>query len=164
MKNRKKIFILVFFQFLESCLDYLVPWMKHTEKLADFNWISLDCVPKWSEIDKSSRILMEKGMFDSQNHQSLFHTFDTLKNYMDEEKIAEFKNQKSKTPKSIATVWVEFFKAMKNLAIDVTPLERIVSYALSIPGNLQIITLFLLRFLFIENNTYCFNFRNQCAC
>lgn len=147
-KRRKYCFCL---QFLESCLDYLVPWLKHTERLAEFNWILLDCVPKWNDIDKSSRILMEKGMFDSQNHQSLFHTYDTLKNYMNEEKIAEFKNQKSKTPKSIATIWVEFFKAMENLSIDVTPLAQIVSYALSIAGNLETITNFFIM-IFVHRN------------
>lgn len=115
--------------------------MQHTEKLADFNWVLLESVPKWNDIDKSCRNLIEKNMFDSQNHQKLFHTFDFLKNYMDEERITQFRSQKSKKPHSIAQHWVDFFKAMENSSIDCTPLEQIVSYALSIPGNVLILLL-----------------------
>lgn len=105
--------------------------------MSDFNWVLLNNVPEWNDIDKSCRILIEKGMFDSQKHQQLFHNFDYLKKYMDEERINQFKVKNSKTnkPMPIADRWVEFFNAMENLAVDCSPLAEIVSYALSMPGN-----------------------------
>lgn len=59
-------------------MDYLEEWLKPTEKLAEFNWILLESIPQWKDIDKSSRILIEKEMFDTQKHQKLFHAFNYL--------------------------------------------------------------------------------------
>lgn len=115
--------------------------MKHTKKLAEFNWVLLESVPKWNDVDKSSRILIEKGMFDSEKHQKLFHAFGFLEKYMDEGRIngiVQLENKKNEKPKSIEKHWVDFFNAMDNLGIDCTPLDEIVSYALAIPGNLLI--------------------------
>lgn len=106
--------------------------MANTEKLAEFNWILLESAPKWIDIDKTSRILIEKGFFDSQKHQQLFHSFDYLKQYMNDERIDDFKKQS----KPVVERWVEFFNAMKSLAVDYTPLDKLVSYVLTIPGNL----------------------------
>lgn len=79
-------------------MDYLDRWIKHTEKLACFNWILLENVPKWDEIDKSCRILIEKKIFESSKHQKLFHAFGYLKDYMNEERILE--NKKRSKPVS----------------------------------------------------------------
>lgn len=118
--------------------------MKNTGNLAEFNWVLLESAPKWTDVDNSCRILIEKAMFDSQKHQKLFHAFDYLKNYMDDERIEQFKNSNS-----IAKHWVEFFKHMENLAVDCTPLDEIVSYALSIPGTHFIVMVFVFRINFI---------------
>lgn len=127
-------------EFLESCLDYLGTWMQNTKHLAAFDWVLLQKIPEWNDIDKCCRILIEKGLFDVQKHQKLFHAFDYLKNYMDQEKIDQIRNEKNdkkiKKKKFIATYWAEFFTAMENSSIDCTPLDEIVSYALSISGNL----------------------------
>lgn len=121
--------------------------MKHAEKLADFNWVLLDNVPKWTDVDKSSRNLIEKGLFDSHKHQKLFHAFGFLERYMHEERIKEIvqhkvaKLNRNEKRKSIAMYWTDFFKAMENLAVDYTPLDELVSYALSIPGKFLNLTL-----------------------
>lgn len=120
--------------------------MKHTEKLAEFSWVLLETVPKWNDVDKSSRVLIEKGMFDSNKHQKLFHAFGFLEKYMDEDRIKEIvqhkvkKLKRNEKRKSIAMYWVDFFEAMEKLAVDYTPLDELVSYALSNPGNFLILT------------------------
>lgn len=141
-----------FLRFLENCLDYLNKWTKPTEKLAEFNWVLLDEIPRWTQIDKSCRTLIEKGLFDSQKHQRLFHSFDCLQKYMDDEKIKQFqtKNAKTNKPMPIADRWIEFFTAMDSLSMDCTALAEIVSYALSIPGDL-IISLFFILFVHIAD-------------
>lgn len=92
----------------------------------------METTPQWKDIDISSRILIEKEMFDQQKHQKLFHAFDYLKDYMDDERIKEY-NRKSKP---VVERWVAFFNHMHDLGIDCTPLDEIVSYVLTIPGNL----------------------------
>lgn len=104
-------------------------------------------MPKWSVVDKSSRNLIEKGLFDSHQHQKLFHAFGYLERYMDEDRIKAIvqlkvaKLKRNEKRKSIATYWTEFFKAMENLTVDYSPLDELVSYALSIPGKCLILTL-----------------------
>lgn len=103
--------------------------MKHTEKLTRFNWILLENAPKWDEIDKSCRMLIDEKIFESAKHQKLFHAFGHLKDYMNDERIKEYKKQS--TP--ISERWVEFFNAMDGV-VDCKPLDELVSYVLSIPG------------------------------
>lgn len=114
---------------LESSLDYLGKWMKHTENIASFNWILLQSEPKWAEIDKSYRNLVEKEIFESSKHQKLFHAFGYLHDYMNEERIKEYNKQS----KPVAERWIEFFNAMNDL-VDCAPLDELVAYVLSIPG------------------------------
>lgn len=92
----------------------------------------METKPQWKDIDISSRILIEKEMFERQKHQKLFHAFNYLNDYMDDERIKEYKNQS----KPVVERWVAFFNQMHDLGIDCTPLDEIVSYILTIPGNL----------------------------
>lgn len=56
---------------------------------------------------------------------------------MSEEKI------KDSNKKSTLAVdrWVEFFRAMNDLSVDFNPLDEIVAYILSIPGNYFVLKL-----------------------
>lgn len=103
--------------------------MKHTEHLANFEWVLLHCAPKWNEIDSSCRLLIENGLFERSNHQKLFHAFGYLNDYMHVQRIKEFNEQS----KPVADRWTEFFTAMNDVA-DCHPLDQLVGYVLSIPG------------------------------
>lgn len=50
-------------------MEYLDEWMQHLQFLKEFEWISLDKPPLWSEIDKSAQILIDKGIFPAEKHQ-----------------------------------------------------------------------------------------------
>lgn len=114
---------------LVGCLDYLNEWLQHTLFLNEFEWITLAKVPEWDEIDKTARMMIDKGFFNLESHQQLFHVCTFLKAYMTDAKITEFND--TKTP--IAERWTDFFKSSKD-KINCEPLIQIVSYILAIPG------------------------------
>lgn len=125
-------YILCFYDFFytESCSEYLTLWLQHVQFLKEFNWFSLDNTPEWSEIDKTARLLIEKGFFAKEKHQKLFHNFGMLKACMHNDQILEY----SKRKLSIVDRWVDFFKKCAKEYYDCEPLITIASYVLTIPG------------------------------
>lgn len=124
------IFVLMFI-FIDGCMEYLDEWMKHLQFLKEFAWISLDKPPVWSEIDKSARTLIEKGIFPAEKHQQLFHNCSILIANINSIKIAENKEKKL----TIGERWVDFFNKCDKEEYNCDALIRLVSYVLSIPGK-----------------------------
>lgn len=69
--------------------------MQHVQFLKQFEWISLDRPPVWDDIDKSARILIEKGIFPAEKHQRLFHNCGILSANMNAAQIREIKEKKN---------------------------------------------------------------------
>lgn len=109
-------------------------WLQHARLLNDFSWIALAAPPVWNDIDKTARALVEKGVFQAENHQKLFHAFGYLKAYVNEAKITEF----DATKMSISDRWVDFFRKCDKDNINVEELDRIVSYVMAIPGMIDL--------------------------
>lgn len=107
--------------------------MQHLQFLRQFEWISLKKTPEWNEIDKSARVLIDKGIFPAEQHQRLFHNFGILSANMNEFQIAENNKEKLK----IGDRWVKFFKKCAGEGYNCDPLIRLVSYVLSIAGKCE---------------------------
>lgn len=105
--------------------------MQHLRFLKQFEWISLNKPPVWEKIDKSVRVLIEKGIFSAEKHQQLLHNFGILSANMNTVKIAENNEKKL----SIGQRWVDFFKKCKEQDYNCDALIHLVSYILSIPGK-----------------------------
>lgn len=120
-----------FFLCTENCAEYLTLWLQHVQFLKEFNWISLDNSPEWNDIDKTARLMMEKGLFAKEDHQKLFHNFGILEATMNKDQILKYTNRKL----SIVDRWVDFFSKCADENYDCGPLITIVSYVLTIPGT-----------------------------
>lgn len=131
----------------ENCSEYLVLWLQHVQFLKEFNWVSLDKTPEWSQIDKVARQMVEKGLFEKDQHQQLFHNFGVLEASMNKDQLNDYCERKV----SIVDRWVEFFKKCDKENYNCKPLIRIVSYVLTIPGT----------FLFKMFLRYCTEFCNM---
>lgn len=105
-------------------------WLKHTAFFKQFDWITLEKVPEWKDIDTTARTLIQEGFFERESHQALFHCFDVLKQYLTDDVILKHKTDK-KNFKTIVQRWDHFFK---HATEDVTPLATIVAYILTLPG------------------------------
>lgn len=113
----------------DHCLDYLKLWLQHTQFLKEFHWITLDKPIKWTDVNKTALLLIDKGFFKSENHQKLFHAYGFFKRYANEIKIAEYEKEKMK----ISDRWRDVFAALKK-EVDCEPLIDLVSFVLTIPG------------------------------
>lgn len=108
-------------------------WMQHTEIFKQFEWISLEKVPDWTDIDTTARFLIQEGFFERDQHQTLFHSFELLKKYLTDDVISKHKNRTKGNKIPIDQRWNGFFKSTDDE--DVAPLSKIVSYILTIPGE-----------------------------
>lgn len=133
--------MVLLFYFTESCSEYLILWLQHADFLAEFNWIALNKTPEWDEINKTARLLIEKGLFAKEQHQKLFHNVGVLKASMHNDQILEYSKQKL----SIVDRWVHFFNKCAKENYDCEALITIVSYVLTIPG-ISPLNVFLISF------------------
>lgn len=91
-----------------GCLEYLEEWLQHVQFLKRFSWISLNETPEWVDVDRTARLLIEKRIFQKDQHQELFHAYGYMKANMNEAQIADYKKRNV----TVSERWVEFFKKM----------------------------------------------------
>lgn len=113
-------------------MEYLDEWLQHMQFVKQFNWITLDAPVEWTDLNKTAQLLTEKGIFPAEMHPKLLSNYGVLKANLNAVQIAEYKSQKL----TVSQRWVEFFKKCAKEDYDYKPLAKIVSYILTIPGNI----------------------------
>lgn len=113
-------------------MEYMDVWMQHSGLFKQFEWISLEEVPDWKDVDTTARLLIQEGFFDREQHQALFHSFDHLKKYLTDDVITKHKDRSKENKTTVEQRWNIFFKSTND--DDVAPLAKIVAYILTIPG------------------------------
>lgn len=83
--------------FYSTAEQYLTSWTYHFEKLEIMECITLQKVPKWSEIEKVAEFISNKGFFNSNNDAALFDQFILTLQYVTQEKIDQWNLEKTPT-------------------------------------------------------------------
>lgn len=114
----------------DKCSEYLNDWLQPIMKIEHLDWILLDKLPQWNEIDKSCQALMKTRHFAKEDHQKLFIIFESLKSFVTTEKVKSWNDTKT----AVDDRWVEFFKSLDGKQ-NYAALSSIVEYALCTFGK-----------------------------
>lgn len=105
-------------------------WIQNVAVIDHLHWITLDTPVQWKDVDNSSRILMNIGRFDKDNHQALYVAFESLRSFATKEVCDEWKHKKT----AVDQRWVEFFTHIEG-KVKYDVLSDIVAYGICIPGK-----------------------------
>lgn len=107
-------------------------WSEEYTAFQSFSWIDLRKIPEWLNVKASFQILDNETDFDM-NAQSLsvFEQFGYVKKYCTNEKLIEWKANKTTTEDR----WVEIFKHFECNQVPFSPFSSIVEYVLCFPGS-----------------------------
>lgn len=90
----------------------------------------LESPAKWQDVDRTSRILIQSGHFNDDEHHNLYIAFGYFNDYVTEEVSTNWNEKKI----FVADRWAELFKAMDG-KLNYDALAHIVAYGLCIPGT-----------------------------
>lgn len=105
-------------------------WLQNVVVIDHLHWITLNAPVEWKAVDKSSRILMDIGRFDKQEHQALYVAFESLRSFATKEVCDEWNLKKT----AVDQRWVEFFTHIEG-KVKCDVLSNIVAYGICIPGK-----------------------------
>lgn len=83
--------------FYSTAEQYLTSWTYHFEELEIMEFITLQKIPNWSEIEKVAEFISNKGFFNSNNDTALFDLFMLILQYITQEKIDQWNLEKTPT-------------------------------------------------------------------
>lgn len=114
-------------EFFATAVEYIEKWSQSFQKYDVFNWMYLNHVPEWEEIEKSLFYLQEKKV-SMGNADMYFDQFVYLKDYM------EKNNVESDTDTSMQDKWLQFFAKTKHIE-QKSGLLKFCEYIFSIPAH-----------------------------
>lgn len=119
-------------EFYEELIAYLDKWGESLDGASKFEWMSMYKTPEWSQIELSYDFIVERHGASSKIiiQDSLFDEFNQMLNFTDERK-STWIDQKS----SAESIWIEIFKHFRENSARLTNMEKLVEFALSIPGT-----------------------------
>lgn len=118
------------FQFYTTATMYLKQWRNpHSDTFQKFDWVLLNKVPEYPEIQLCLEFINYKKTFVNEN--DLFDEVIILKNYVSDEKILSWKSNSV----SIDARWVEIFQFFKENDHPFVNLLYFVEYILCLPGT-----------------------------
>lgn len=119
-------------QFYDKCLAYLKKWINPQNKFDYIDWILLQKVPEWSQIQNSLEKIMENQLPNLQiNDTELFDEFTNIKAYVSAEKLSIWNTEKVSSDNR----WVEIIDHFEKNSISFKNILPFVEYCMCLPGT-----------------------------
>lgn len=107
-------------------------WTDQFEQVKVFEWVTLQEPLKWESVESTMKFMAERNAFDMENDASaLLDQFNFVRNFASDEKIAEWKENKTNS----SGRWVETFQHFDKKSIPFDKILLPVSFAFCLPGS-----------------------------